>query len=75
MEFSPFLEKIIIQGLVGGVLCMAAFIFALHREWVYMRGHFKEVERQRDVYKALNDTTKDTADKILALLEAKTEGR
>lgn len=68
MEMKPIVEVLISHGLVGGVVCMAVFIFGLHRGWWFMRGHFQEVARQRDVYKLLNETTEDTAKKTLALL-------
>jgi hypothetical protein len=69
-----FAEKVIVQGLYGLVVGMSAFIVGLVRGWWYMRAHFQEVARQRDVYKELNDKAEETAKKILALLSAK-EGR
>jgi hypothetical protein len=74
MELKPLIETIVRHGLVGGVICMAAFIFGLHRGWWFMRAHFMEVTRQRDDYKLLNERTEDTTKKILALLE-KSEAR
>lgn len=70
-----FAEKVVAQGLYGIAVSLSLFILGLHRGWWYMRAHFQEVSRQRDVYKELNDRTEVTTAKILALLEAKSEVR
>lgn len=64
-----FAEKVIAQGLYGLVVGMGVFITGLVRGSWYMRAHFQEVVRQRDVYKEMLDKSEDTAKKTLALLD------
>jgi hypothetical protein len=77
-QWASLVEQLIAQGLVGGVLCMSAFIIGLAREWVVMGAHYRSVVKDRDEYKALLRTAEDTAAEtreILAELTQKLERR
>lgn len=68
MEVKPLIEVLISHGLVGGVVCMAVFIFGLHREWWVMGAHFRAAVKDKDEYKALLRTAETSAEDTRKLL-------
>ena len=78
MDWAQMFQMVLSHGLVGGVVCMAAFIFALHREWVVMGSHFRAAVKDKDEYKKLLRTAEDSAKdtrQSLAELTRKLEAR
>lgn len=77
-QMTPWLERLVAQGLVGGVICMGIFILGLVREWWVMGPHFRAVVKDKDEYKALTRTAEDSAKEtrqILADLSRQLEDR
>jgi hypothetical protein len=67
-SWGPLFERLLSQGLVGGVICMGIFILGLVREWWVMGTHFRAVVKDKDEYKALLRTAESSAEDTRKLL-------